>query len=77
MRSPCRFCPGTRGLQDPPARAELLVGTEMQDPTAFRTCPGVTGARKIMGPGRETSFEMYVEPEAHLREILPNYTASL
>lgn len=32
-------CLGTGGLQEPPARSELLIRTERQDPTAFRTCP--------------------------------------
>lgn len=42
----------------------------MQDPIAFRTCPMVPGARKIVDHGEKTSFEMYVEPEAHFWEIL-------
>lgn len=46
------------GFQGPPVGSALLVRTEVQDPTAFRTCPTVSSARKTVGQRGKTRFEM-------------------
>lgn len=46
------------GFQGPPVGSALLVRTEVQDSTAFRTCPIVSSARKTVGQRGKTRFEM-------------------